>query len=298
MSYFPLRLNPGDDLRSALEALVTQATATAFVVCGIGSLSDPRLRLAGADGATDLVGCFEILTLSGAITPEGAHLHMSVADAQGRVWGGHVVHGNRVRTTAEVLLVRPGEWALSRVHDPATGFKELAVAAPSGAAVAQRLVDTHPHAASQPVALTDTDICALEHARTQALVNQDMASADALHAADYQLITPGGKVFDRARYLAAIASGELRYLAWQVGAGSSAEDSAGDPAQAPAHDGPVQAGADPVMAVRRTADMAIVRYPAVLRFGSGQQLRCWHTDSWELRAGRWQAVWSQATARS
>ena len=39
----------------------------------------------------------------------------------------------------------------------------------------------------------------LELRRTRALVDRDMATIDALHAPEYELITPAGKVFDRQR---------------------------------------------------------------------------------------------------
>jgi hypothetical protein len=41
--------------------------------------------------------------------------------------------------------------------------------------------------------------------------------------------------------------------------------------------------------------MAIVRYKARIQFPSGRVFVVWHTDSYELRASGWQAVWSQAT---
>lgn len=50
---------------------------------------------------------------------------MSVANAEGRVTGGHVVDGCMVRTTAEVLLVLLPEWSFTRELDPHTGFLEL-----------------------------------------------------------------------------------------------------------------------------------------------------------------------------
>ena len=128
MSYWPLRLHPGEDLRRALEQTVgDQAQASAFVVAGIGSLSNPRLRLAGADADTVLSGPYEILSLSGSVSPDGAHLHMAIADADGRVIGGHVVYGNEVRTTAELLLIRLPDGQLAREHDDVTGFKELVI---------------------------------------------------------------------------------------------------------------------------------------------------------------------------
>jgi predicted DNA-binding protein with PD1-like motif len=124
MDLLPLRLSPGEDLRRALEAAGADG---AFVVSGIGSLRDVRLRFAGAPEATILAGDFEIISIAGAIAADGAHLHMAVADADGRVLGGHVVYGNLVRTTAEVLLTPVPGWDLSRPFDPATGYPELSV---------------------------------------------------------------------------------------------------------------------------------------------------------------------------
>jgi uncharacterized protein len=128
MHCLPLRLEPGADLRASLEATAKSAGGlSAFVVCGIGSLAGATLRLAGAESPKSVQGEVEILSLSGTLSPDGAHLHMAIADAQGRVIGGHVCYGNTVRTTAELLLVSLSEWHLGREHDVGTGFKELVV---------------------------------------------------------------------------------------------------------------------------------------------------------------------------
>lgn len=108
---------------------------------------------------------------------------------------------------------------------------------------------------------------ALEQRRTRALVERDLATLETLHAAEYQLITPAGKVFSREAYLGAVKA-EPFYAAWEVGA----------------------------MSFRISAQMAVVRYKARLRFPSGREVECWHMDSYERRANEWQAVWSQATA--
>lgn len=127
MQALPLRLAPSADLRSAIESAVTGHTA-AFVVQGIGSLSVAQLRYAGIDAPTELRGDLEILTLAGSIAPNGAHLHMAVADAQGRVFGGHVATGCIVRTTAEILIAVLPDHAFSRALDVAgSGFRELVV---------------------------------------------------------------------------------------------------------------------------------------------------------------------------
>jgi predicted DNA-binding protein with PD1-like motif len=68
-----------------------------------------------------------VLTLAGSVTPDGAHLHASVSTASGRVLGGHLGYGCLVRTTAEVLVAILPDWKLSREHDDATGYQELAI---------------------------------------------------------------------------------------------------------------------------------------------------------------------------
>jgi hypothetical protein len=107
---------------------------------------------------------------------------------------------------------------------------------------------------------------ALELRRTRALVEQDMPVLEELHAPEYELITPAGVVFHRTRYLDAVQR-EPFYSGWEAGE----------------------------MAFRISKDLAILRYQARLRFPSGKELLCWHTDAYENRKGAWQAVWSQAT---
>ncbi|KRC04148.1 DNA-binding protein [Hydrogenophaga sp. Root209] len=131
MPFLPIRLSPGVDLRRSLEALPTsQGTDSAFVVAGMGSLVQASLRYADAPDASMVTGPLEIVSLSGSLSAAGAHLHMSVADASGRVIGGHLGYGSTVRTTAEVLLALLPHGTLTREHDAATGFRELVVRPP------------------------------------------------------------------------------------------------------------------------------------------------------------------------
>lgn len=128
MQILPLRLTPGLDLRAALEAILLEhGIGAAFVLQGIGSLSAAQLRLAGAEQPVALRGDLEILTLAGSLSPDGAHLHMALADAQGRVLGGHVASGCTVRTTTEVLLAILPEHRFSREFDMSSGFAELVI---------------------------------------------------------------------------------------------------------------------------------------------------------------------------
>lgn len=114
--------------------------------------------------------------------------------------------------------------------------------------------------------LSEAFFVSLEVERTRAIVSRDLALIERLHAPEYELITPAGRTFSLARYLAVIAA-EPFYAAWEHGP----------------------------MRVRVSAAMAVVRYPAKITFPSTRVVDCWHTDMYELRGDLWQAVWSQAT---
>ncbi len=121
----PLRLHPGDDLRAALLKFVTERrSGPAFILAGIGSLGDARLRFAGESAESVVPGPLEIISLSGSVTPSGIHMHMAVSDRSGNLVGGHVCAGNVVRTTVEAVLAFVPEWDMSREFDSATGYDE------------------------------------------------------------------------------------------------------------------------------------------------------------------------------
>ena len=114
------------------------------------------------------------------------------------------------------------------------------------------------------------ELRSVEHRRLRALVDRDVDTAAALHADDYQLITPSGRVYSKADYLGDIASGALDYQVFEAAS---------------------------EIGVRVFADAGAVRYQARIGFdpdGSDAALY-WHTDLYRRADGRWQAVWSQAT---
>lgn len=123
-----MRLGPGEDLREALAALPRASGFEAgFVLSAVGSLDPAVLRFAGRAAATVVDGDLEIVALSGTLSPDGPHLHLVVADADGRVSGGHLLAGAKVRTTAEIVIGIATEWRFARRHDPRTGHRELHV---------------------------------------------------------------------------------------------------------------------------------------------------------------------------
>ena len=128
MKVVPLRLQPGADLRQALEAWMgEQQEQAGCMISAVGSLSVAQLRLAGASDATTICGELEILSLSGTLSPSGAHLHIAIADSSGAVIGGHLGAGSLVRTTAELVVGLLPDWRFNRVLDPSTGYTELQI---------------------------------------------------------------------------------------------------------------------------------------------------------------------------
>lgn len=128
METISLRLKPESDIRRELEALAKKEKISAAVVLSaVGSLTKTSLRFAGQDEATILSGKHEVLTLSGMLSEDGVHLHMSVSNSQGKCIGGHLVYGCEVFTTLEVAIALLPKTTFHRVFDSATGFKELAV---------------------------------------------------------------------------------------------------------------------------------------------------------------------------
>ena len=128
MKVVPLRLHPGEDLRRALEAWMgEQQQQAGCMISAVGSLSVAQLRLAGASETTTICGELEIISLSGTLSPDGAHLHIAIADSSGAVIGGHLCPGSLVRTTAELVIGLLPEWRFQRELDPATGYAELRI---------------------------------------------------------------------------------------------------------------------------------------------------------------------------
>src|SRR5437762_12515001 len=121
MRTIAVRLRPDADLKAELAALVArEGVRGGWVLTCVGSLSQARLRLAGGADHATWQGPLEIVALTGTLSQDGSHLHLAVADQQGRTVGGHLAEGCAVRTTAEVVLAADDRLLFGREHDPAT----------------------------------------------------------------------------------------------------------------------------------------------------------------------------------
>ena len=128
MQTFALRLKPHADLKQSLQEWVAyQDIQAGCMVSAVGSLEQATLRFAGRSVSRLLKRKFEIVSLVGTLSRQGLHLHISLADAWGRVIGGHLMEGCLVYTTAELVLAELPEYVFNREIDRHTGYLELII---------------------------------------------------------------------------------------------------------------------------------------------------------------------------
>ncbi len=131
MKTLAVRLTNGQDLMREIERIVKKNQIQAGVILSaVGSLSVASIRVPVIDGRVKYIKPkdLEIDSLQGTVSTDGCHLHISVSDVEGRVWGGHLKEGCMVRTTCELVIGVLDGQKFSRQKDPETGYDELMVA--------------------------------------------------------------------------------------------------------------------------------------------------------------------------
>ena len=63
----------------------------------------------------------------GTLSLDGCHIHISVSDESLQTYGGHLMPGCLVNTTAEIVILELGSYTFKRVEDDETGYKELMI---------------------------------------------------------------------------------------------------------------------------------------------------------------------------
>nr|WP_295903203.1 PPC domain-containing DNA-binding protein [uncultured Bdellovibrio sp.] len=122
------RLRPGQDLKKELLYYCQlHHLHAACVVSSVGSLTKAHIRLSGGKDVVEFQGPFEIVSLTGTVGTGGVHLHISVANFEGAVIGGHLMDGSEIHTTAEVMLLENQDLTFTREQDGHTGYKELII---------------------------------------------------------------------------------------------------------------------------------------------------------------------------
>lgn len=132
MKTLAFRLKPGQLLKEELERRVIEADIKAGVLLSIvGALKVANLRMAGATPDKEEVkkyeGAFEIVSGTGTFSPDGCHIHLSIASEDGIVFGGHLKSGCIVDPTVEVVIGILEDKEFIRKLDADTGYPELEI---------------------------------------------------------------------------------------------------------------------------------------------------------------------------
>ena len=125
---YAFRLKPGEDLRKGIEAIVKEKNIKAgWINTCVGSLTDYKIRFANQQEATRGSGHFEIVSLTGTVSANGSHLHISISDFTGKTIGGHLLEGCKIYTTAEIVIGATTAYEFKREKDGTTEWEELQV---------------------------------------------------------------------------------------------------------------------------------------------------------------------------
>lgn len=128
VQFHALRLGPGTDVRLALmKAAKDRSWTAASIVSAVGSLKTSHLRFADQKMGVKKEGPFEVVSLSGLMSTKGLHVHAVLSDKNGATLGGHLLEGNIVYTTLEIVILESKDHEFLRELDPATGFNELKI---------------------------------------------------------------------------------------------------------------------------------------------------------------------------
>ena len=123
-----IRLFPGQDVMPELKKIVDEKNIRAgFIMSAVGSLTQYHIRFANQPDGNKGTGHFEVVSLTGLLSVQGNHLHISISDSTGRTFGGHLLDSNFVYTTLEVVIGEDPAHIYDRETDSTFGYKELVV---------------------------------------------------------------------------------------------------------------------------------------------------------------------------
>jgi len=129
MKTYTFRLKPDQDLCDSIDSFVAKNNIEAgCVLSSVGSLTQVTLRLANREYFNEYEGHFEIVSMTGTVSTNGSHIHISISDGDGATIGGHLVSGCKIYTTAEIVLAVFDDVVYKReLLEDDSGYEELTV---------------------------------------------------------------------------------------------------------------------------------------------------------------------------
>lgn len=126
--FYTLRLLPGTDVVEEMRAFIEKnGIEAAAIVSSVGSLSEANIRFADRSEGSLMKGVYEVIFFGGTLDAQKHHLHLSIADQDGRMWGGHMLNGCITRTTMEIVVMELTDVVYKREKCPVSTYNELVV---------------------------------------------------------------------------------------------------------------------------------------------------------------------------
>ena len=129
MKAHAFRLTNGTDLRKGIEDYChDNGIISGCIVTAVGSLYPAQMRMAKGETIRQFSDHYEITSLTGTLSADGVHLHITLSDETGNAIGGHLTYGCVVNTTAEIVIMSlDDEYSFTREFDESTGYNELVI---------------------------------------------------------------------------------------------------------------------------------------------------------------------------
>ncbi|MCX8074555.1 MAG: DNA-binding protein [Clostridia bacterium] len=128
MKEHSFRLKKGQDLKIELDKYIKDNNIkSGAIISAVGCLYEVVIRDASGINCTTLKQKLEIVSIMGTLSLEGSHIHISVADEELKVYGGHLKEGCLINTTAEIVILELDSYVYTRQMDESTGYKELVI---------------------------------------------------------------------------------------------------------------------------------------------------------------------------
>ncbi|MFA6624167.1 MAG: PPC domain-containing DNA-binding protein [Bacilli bacterium] len=128
MKTIETRLEKGDDLYDSILRIAKKNHIRAGVILsGVGCVSKARIRDSQGVDVHEIVENMEIVSLTGTISEEGLHLHISLSRKDLSVIGGHLKEGTIISLTCELVIGILKDCEFERILDEKTGYKELKI---------------------------------------------------------------------------------------------------------------------------------------------------------------------------
>ena len=123
-----MRLMPGEDLILCIHNYCKKHGVKAgFIGTCVGSFQEVVFRKGYDHTLFTMDGPFEIVSMEGTVSTQGMHIHTAISDKSFKVYGGHLLSGSIVHTTAELVIIELENHELARSKGDLTGYKELKI---------------------------------------------------------------------------------------------------------------------------------------------------------------------------